>query len=233
MKYSKIEKPKRINIWLMTLCIIVCIVILFITGVMLYCNTILGLYPISGQSMYPLLNSSGSDTDFVYLEYDKNHLNYGDVVVYEKKSDNINVIKRVIAKSGDNIMVDETKRVDENTGNYIYSIFIQYNGVGDWLEVNEDYIENKSINNYLYIDFYNKTSVNKKFLTDDQGNKYLHIDDGYIFCLGDNRQNSTDCADYGEAEVENVIGKVKFIIYPNENRIWQVIKQIFGINKWK
>ena len=35
----------------------------------------------------------------------------------------------------------------------------------------------------------------------------IYVDDGYIFCMGDNRCHSTDCREYGQVSLDCVVGK--------------------------
>lgn len=35
----------------------------------------------------------------------------------------------------------------------------------------------------------------------------FYVEDGYVFCMGDNRNHSTDCREFGPASLDTVIGK--------------------------
>ncbi len=230
--YKKTEnKTKKIILGIIFT--IICIPIVFSLGVIFYCNAFLEYYPISGTSMQPLLNASGKDEDHVYITTNKENVSYGDVIIYQK-DDDVLVIKRVIAMAGDNIMIKDTGRRQENSANNYYAIYIQYGGEGEFVELEEDYIENKESYKYLRDQFYNKGNLtNKNFLTDKDGNKYLHIEDDEVFYLGDNRLNSEDCVDYGPMKYENIVGEVVYIVHGNKLKIIEVIKQILGIYKWR
>lgn len=73
-------------------------------------------------------------------------------------------------------------------------------------------------NNKLYI---NGKFVEEKFnitgKTDDFSLKdfeYEKIPDNYYFVLGDNRENSLDSRSYGLISIKDIIGKVRFRIWP-------------------
>lgn len=234
LKYAKYIKPKKQRDWIGTISSIVLfltfLVLAFFVVVMFYCNVALGYYPISGTSMSPLINASGRNTDYVYATYDVSDITYGDVIIFHhpdnrEESGYKQVIKRVIALAGDNVMVKLN-----STQNY--ALYIQYHGEGDFVEVTENYVADKSSYSKIYNDFYTTNLDSKLFLDDGYGNKYLHIEEGQIFYAGDNRANSRDCFDYGAQDESNIVAEVRYIIYGGTNRVWQVILQLLGIYKW-
>ncbi len=242
MKYAKYIKPKRNNDLIGTISSIVLlcafVVLAIFVGVMFYCNVSLGYYPIAGTSMQPLINASGLNTDYVYASYDVSNITYGDVIIFHHPDDKEasgykQVIKRVIALGGDNIMIKNTFRPVENTDQTYYALYIQYGGEGEFEEVDEDYIIDKTSYRSLYFgDYYIHDKNDKEFLEDEYNNVYIHVGEGQIFYAGDNRLASYDCFDYGPQECSNIVAEVKYIIYGGTNRVWQVILQMLGIYKW-
>ncbi len=241
MKYAKYIKPKKQRDWIGTISSIVLLiaflVLAFFVVVMFYCNVALGYYPIMGTSMSPLINASGQNTDYVYATYDVSDITYGDVIIFHHPDTNEasgykQVIKRVIALGGDNIMIKDTGRSVPNSTQTYYALYIQYDGEGAFVEVDENYVVDKKSYIEIYNEFYTTENSSKLFLYDGYGNRYLHIEEGQIFYAGDNRTNSNDCFDYGAQDESNIVAEVKYIIYGGTNRVWQVVMQMLGIYKW-
>ena len=92
------------------------------------------------------------------------------------------------------------------------------------------YIEDKYVYQIIYEDML-KPGIDKVII-EENGLKYIHVGENQIFYVGDNRDNSFDCIDYGPQDCENLIGKVVFLIKENRFRILQVICQLLGITKW-
>lgn len=206
-------------------------IVIFVVGVMSYCNLFLSYYPVSGGSMRPLINATYDRGDFVYATKNIGDVTYGDIIIYQKTEQTL-VIKRVIAMGNDNLMLKED--------NGEYAIYLQYNSTGEWQKLEEDYIYDKSYYNYTYSKLYHtnpKDTIEhipaSQFLTDENSNKYYHIDEGEIFYAGDNRLTSNDCFNYGSVSQENLVAKVVYLIHKDEPRIWQVIMQFLGIYKWR
>ena len=111
----------------------------------------------------------------------------GDVVVISKKSfDNGSpIVKRVIATEGQIVDFDFQQGI----------VYV------DGLPLEEDYINNLTINN--------------------EGMHFpLIVDEGCIFVLGDNRQVSKDSRhpDIGQIDKREVLGKALFLVYPGTDK---------------
>ncbi len=143
---------------------------------------------IDGTSMDPTL----SDGQHVWVNY-SNNFKKGDVVIVKTEGlnmrDGVNyIVKRVIATEGDNV-----KSLD----NKVY--------LNDEI-LDEPYLDE----NETFYDF-NLQSI--------CANKNPDLDcttvpEGYYFLLGDNRSVSLDSRGLGVIKKENIIGKVKVVLYP-------------------
>ena len=145
----------------------------------------------------------------------------GDIIVIDKNEQDGEgnekyVIKRLIAEGGDKITV---RFIDG-----FYRIVLIKSGEIDEQILDEEYIQDLSINQSLYQKF-TVMLANEPVETDGD---FLILAEDEVFYLGDNRKNSTDCSVYGPIKRENVVGKADYIIYGNTNPYGQVIKQFFG-----
>lgn len=205
---SKIERNNKIcsNIFL-GLCFFFAVLSIVIANVY-------GVVNIEGLSMWPTANEHAYDISGEKRE-DKAILNFyasyklGDIII--AKTGEQYVIKRVMALEGDTLTyttVDEQIKVVRN---------------GQVLE--ESYINpastmNASRANFLYL----KTVDGIKEYFDGD---VLTIPKGYIFYMGDNRDNSSDCNIYGPVPLEHVVARVDFIVPYGENPFFYAIKTLF------
>lgn len=174
---------------------------------------------VTGSSMEPTLNNGS--TDGVFVSKIKS-LQRGDIIVANKGEKDTNgkdifVIKRLIAIGGDKIKISQ---IDGRC-----RIILILNGTEEQVVLDEPYLLNYSVNNFLKDRFSNMVD-NCNLQLDDNG--FLQIAQDEVFYLGDNRTVSNDCSVYGPKKRELVVGKVDYIAYGNTHAYWQVIKQVFG-----
>lgn len=198
---------------------------------------------VDGSSMLPTLNNyeDKSISDCVYINrfatsYD------GDIIVVHNPTNNSNankyVIKRLMATSGDKIAIIRTDNggVSASDGTYKISRIKKDSSNAELVE--ETYLDENTSLYFSYLEF--QSLLNKPDLTGCKvvtinGIKYLEIDEGYIFYMGDNRSSkeaSYDCLDYGPVEANKIVGRVNIIVYENKNHFSQIfsyfIHKIFG-----
>ena len=59
---------------------------------------------------------------------------------------------------------------------------------------------------------------------------FFKVPENEVFIMGDNRGHTTDSSDYGSLPIENVIGKVDYLV---KNNYWQVFDIILKIITFK
>lgn len=185
-KYSYIpEKPTSKKYVVLNIILFAVIIVLLVLIILF--STALTTMTVSGNSMYPNLH----DGDKLFLLKFGYSLDYGDIVVFSRQSNDemsINVVKRIIALSGDTLKFDKT--------------------TNQWI-VNGQPLNEPYFNGEYSIDYFDKTHDNQLF---EQG---ITIPEGCIFVLGDNRNNqgavSQDSHIYGPIQTSSIIGKVVYV----------------------
>lgn len=146
------------------------------------------LVKVDGASMEPSLQHN----DRLYV----NRMFYtpkkGDVIIFEPASDpGRPYVKRIIATEGDTIYIDFV-------AGKVY--------VNDEV-IEEDYIKEKTKNPGTYVmNLMNTNSYSK--------DNPIVIQPGYVFVMGDNRNNSTDSRHLGPVPVEEIMGNAVFRFWP-------------------
>ncbi len=149
------------------------------------------LVKVDGQSMEPSLQHN----DRLYVNRFFPDIDKGDVVIFEPASaPNHPYVKRVIATEGDTVYIDfAAGKV------YVNDEALQ-----------EDYISEKTRNNGDYIDHLMKNGQYSR-------SNPIVIQPGYIFVLGDNRNNSRDSRHLGPVPLDEVMGTAVFRFWPLDN----------------
>ncbi len=151
-------------------------------------NFVLTLVKVSGASMEPTLY----DGDRLYV----NKLFYeperGDVIIFEPAQDpNRPYVKRVIAIEGDTVYIDFA-----NSEIYVNGELIE-----------EDYTQGPTSNPEGYF--------SRLILEGEYDEEHpVVIPEGYVFALGDHRDNSRDSRDLGPIPEEEIMGEAVFRFWP-------------------
>lgn len=149
------------------------------------------LVKVQGQSMEPSLHNN----DRLYVNRFFYTPEKGDVVIFKPASDpNRPYVKRVIATEGDTVYIDFRS-------GKVY--------VNDKL-IEEDYIKEPTREMGAYI---------SSLVKEDRYSKDnpIVIQPGYIFAMGDNRNNSKDSRHIGPVPVEEIMGGAVFRFWPLED----------------
>lgn len=149
------------------------------------------LVKVQGESMEPSLQHN----DRLYVNRFMDVPEKGDVVIFTPATDpNRPYIKRVIATEGDTIYIDIV------TGNVYLNDEV----------LEEDYIKEKSRKTGTYIDGLIKKGEYSR-------ENPIVIQPGYIFVMGDNRNNSKDSRHLGPVPIDEIMGDAVFRFWPFDN----------------
>ncbi len=181
------EEPKRTN-WVKELREWTVAIIAAVLIALFVRQFVFTLVNVKGASMEPSLH----ENDRLYV----NRLFYkpekGDVVIFRPRTDpNRPYVKRVIATEGDTVYIDF------RTGE-VY--------VNDEI-IDEPYIKAKSKAIHGYI---SNLMMEDRYSKDDP----ILIQKGYVWCMGDNRNNSLDSRELGPIPVDEIIGGAVFRFWP-------------------
>lgn len=174
---------------------------------------------IEGSSMYPTLNyeytttGNHSANDVVYLKKTKN-VNYKDIVVFDASSYISNstetahtyFIKRVIAVGGDTLQFVKTSSSIIGIDSYA----VVKNGV----VLEEDYVAETI--------YYINSSTPQIVASETT----FVIPAGYIFVMGDNRNNSRDSRELGLISTDDIVGKAVIHIPYGATLLQGIVKSI-------
>lgn len=161
-----------------------------------------------GVSMLPTISETVNNTIWTNIVEDAVVgdiivVNKSDVIFFDHDEENETkrVIKRLIALGGTRVDI----KYNETNEAVVY-----INGT----EMEEDYINVSqkvgTSNTNFYIGWRSYVESQTTFDYNESAGG-LYIPDGYMFYLGDNRDHSTDCSDYGPQLASRTIGKVEYI----------------------
>lgn len=140
-------------------------------------------------------------------------VDYKDIAVITKKDSkgvNYNIIKRVIGVGGDTL--------EYKTENGVINLYRKEKGASNFTLLKEDYILEPMELDY----FWKKNKPDSGPFT---------IEDGFVYVLGDNRNNSEDSrGSDGAYMVENVYGKMVFKL-ETDSLLEHFLKFIYGSEK--
>ena len=175
------------------------IALIFFSSVTIECD-------VDGSSMYPTLNSMG--TDVVYINvYDKD-ITYQDIVVVKHGSKSI--VKRVLGLPGDTIGV---VWVENEYKLEINSTIIRE----DYINIVTDAKVRADNKNGMKttLENLNKLKESQPELFNEEGK--VVVPENSLFLLGDNRHVSSDSSSLGTFDMSTFEGKVEIIKYHNDN----------------
>lgn len=118
----------------------------------------------------------------------------GDIVVVNSESLNETIIKRVIGTANEWVRID----LENNT-----------------VTVNDVVLEE----DYIAEDFFNEAYFDSQYFNEEKGIYEYFVPYGYIFVMGDNRNNSTDSRSIGLIPEKDIAGKAVLRIYSQQGEL--------------
>lgn len=165
--------------------------------------------PIDGASMQPGINNyEDSATGDIAIVNSIRNFDYGDIIIIDMANTGVIgmqdklLIKRVIAKEGDSI-----KLIFENG---FYNIYLKKSNESTFTKLEEDDYAYRMTSITKYNHFISQSNWATKAQINIDGS--ITIPEGYYFAMGDNRNVSDDCCNFGPLPNSSCIGVVEYIL---------------------
>lgn len=211
------QKPSSLNLILNALIVIICLVFIF---EIIFNMSFTSIY-VKGESMLPTLvgapgnagDKSGelsAGGDYVFVDIHAKP-DYFDIVVVKTADEDgysYNIIKRVVAFGGDTVKLDRGQ------------LWIKYKGSAEFKKIEEGYLSEK----------YNDASNVKNTYEEHV------VEEGHMFLLGDNRNDSADSRERGDFSLNSLVGVVPEWSIKNKGwitSIYTFFEFTLGLNKLK
>lgn len=174
------EEPKRRSKRVaISVAIVLLVVVLAVASALLVKYYVIATFTVDGISMYPTLDGGGGAQN----DSDRNN---GETL-YLNKLAKINRGDIIVFAPDSGIFKGRTlvKRVIAVGGDHVVisENVVYLNGE----RLDESYVNKDELARYDDLDVY--------------------VEDGYIFCMGDNRNHSTDCREFGQIRLDCVVGR--------------------------
>ncbi len=174
------EEPKRRSKRVaISVAIVLLVVVLAVASALLVKYYVIATFTVDGISMYPTLDGGGGAQN----DSDRNN---GETL-YLNKLAKINRGDIIVFAPDSGIFKGRTlvKRVIAVGGDHVVisENVVYLNGE----RLDESYVNKDELAQYDDLDVY--------------------VEDGYIFCMGDNRNHSTDCREFGQIRLNCVVGR--------------------------
>ncbi len=201
--------PKVKNILEWVYCILIAIALALVVRYFIGTPTI-----VQQRSMYPtLMPNERLILNRIPITFHSN-IKRGEIITFEAPS--------VIQRSTDDVDLANPVAIYENEPKNIWGKFVYY--VLEWgktsyikrvIGLPGEHIQIKDDKVYINGEEYNEPYLDSSVKTPQDGPFVdLIVPDGYIFAMGDNRAQSTDCRAFGCVPIDKIEGKVAFRFWP-------------------
>lgn len=176
-----LEEPKnRSKRIAMSVAIVLLVVVLAVASALLVKFYVLETFVVDGISMYPTLDGGNGKN----MDADQNN---GETLFLNK-----------LAKIGRGDIVVFTPDKGDFAGKTLVKRVIAIGG--DHIQITQTAV------------LLNGKKLDEPYLNPAEIATYsqqldFYVEDGYVFCMGDNRNHSTDCREFGPTSLDTVIGK--------------------------
>jgi len=178
-------KKKRLKV---TIICVLLVVILAIASALLVKHYVITTFIVDGISMYPTLDGGNGAISEGSSQEERTN---GEVLYLNK------VTKKI--KRGDIVVfAPEWPGLLDSSGKYKSLVKRVIALEGDHLQI---------IGNKVYL---NGDLLNEDYINEEMTGIYnidIVISEGCMFCMGDNRNHSSDCREYGEVSLSTIVGK--------------------------
>lgn len=150
---------------------------------------VLRIVEVDGSSMYSTLE----DKDTILITHMFSDPKQGDIVVLNSDALDKTIIKRVIGTAG------QTVEIDYNTS----SVYV------DGQKLDESYLDSSALSMRD-----NRSAFDQSYYDASTDTYKYTVPEGYVFVLGDNRNNSTDSRMISCVPIDHILGKAFIRVFP-------------------
>jgi signal peptidase I len=161
---------------------------------------------VKGRSMEPTLWDNNRVMNYK-LEYNFKEPKRGEIVIVDKDNDKKGIMINAIneGKSIINNIMQRLNKVEEDRVKFIVKRII---GIpGDIIDIQDGLL-------YINDELQEEDYIKGQTFESSNFSYPIEIQDNQVFVLGDNRENSSDSRDLGPIEYNQIIGRVKFRLWP-------------------
>ncbi len=190
VEFEQKKQPGRRSV--IAVVVVLLVIILAVMSALLVKHYVIVTYIVDGISMYPTLDGG----DGPNTEYSKNEEDYTRILA---NGETLYLNRLAKINRGDIVVFSpENWGIIDVNGKHSSLVKRVIAVGGDRLQI---------INNIVYL---NGVRLEEDYINEpmkDNDNIDVYVPDGYIFCMGDNRNHSTDCRVYGSVPLDCVVGK--------------------------